>query len=201
MGVVRGGLWTYLSPRVACQKTDPGVELRILRSPPGLDPGKPGGLGLGVEARLLEGLAPGAGDEILARLQHAAGVLPEPYRRLAAPQEERPRLVSIEVDQDRASPQVRVDHAAFPRGLRRRGRGERLLGEEAKGGGDAPDVLGAPPAGKGEPLLEGHPPVAEVLVGEMHPPVSRPADVGNGGQEPAAGRLPDPGCEYAPGND
>src|SRR3712207_327873 len=71
----------------------------------------------------------------------------------------------------------------------------------SKGNGDAPDVLGAPPPRQGEPLLEGHPPVAEVLVGEMHPLVSRPANVGNGCQEAAARRLPYPGGEYAPGND
>src|SRR5919199_5559616 len=86
MGVVRGAIGPYLPSRMSRQKTDPGVELGIVGSPPGLDPGPPGCRRLSVKGRLLEGLAAGAGDEVFARLEHPTRVLPEPHRRLATSQ-------------------------------------------------------------------------------------------------------------------
>src|SRR5215207_409048 len=201
VGVVGGTLGPHLVTRVAGHEAYTGVEFGVLGAPPGLDPGEPGYLGLRVEARLFECLAAGAGGEVLARLEHPTRVLPEPDRWLAAPEEERPRLIPFEVHEDCARAQVRVDHALVTAGLRHRGLWEEFLGEGAQGTGDAPDVLRAPPARLFEPLFEGHPPVAEVLVREVHLHVARAGDVGHGSEEVAARRLPDPGGEDALGRD
>src|SRR5918994_369286 len=66
---------------------------------------------------------------------------------------------------------------------------------------DAPDVLGTPPARQPKPLLEGHPPVAEVLVREVYLRAVRAGYEGHGGEEVAARGRPDPRCQDALGCD
>src|ERR687886_1038187 len=142
IGVVGGAFEADLAARVAGEKTDPCVELGIVGRAPGLDPGPPYNLRLDIEVGLFEGLAPRAKGEVLARLEHAARVFPEPHRWLAAPQQEHPGLVVPQVYNDRPGAQGREDDAGTGRGGRRR-LGERSFGEGSYGSRDAQDVLAA----------------------------------------------------------
>src|SRR5215217_1023590 len=60
-------------------------------------------------------LAAGTGHEVLALLEHTAGVLPEPDGRLAAPEQQCPRPNAIEIDEHDPGPEVGGNHAhIFP---------------------------------------------------------------------------------------
>src|ERR687898_3080299 len=102
--------------RVPGEKADAGVELGVVGGTPGLDPGPPDKLRFGIQASFLKGLAPGASREVLTRLEHAARVLPEPFGRLATPQEQRPGLVAPpEIHDDRPGTEVGADGAGAGR--------------------------------------------------------------------------------------
>src|SRR5919199_1692196 len=81
IGVVGGAFEADLATRMAGEETDPCVELGIVGRAPGLHPGPPYNLRLDIEVGLFEGLAPRAKGEVLARLEHAARVFPEPHQR------------------------------------------------------------------------------------------------------------------------
>src|SRR5919107_2004294 len=203
-GVVGRGLRFYAAPGMACQETHAGVQVGVLGPTPRLYPGPPGVFDAGPYAGLLIQLSAGAGHEVLALLEHTAGVLPEPDGRLAAPEQQGPRLGSIEVDEHGPGPQVGGDHAGVLalRGWRGRFvRGFADLRHGTDGFGHAPDVLVVPPARQRHPFVERHPPVVEMLVGEADLVVARPSGVGYGGQASAARGVTDPGGDDAPRGD
>jgi hypothetical protein len=108
------GLRVYLSSLMPCQKAHAGVELRVIRVAPGLDPGPPGVFDTGQHAGLFVELTAGAGFEILAFFEHAARVLPEPNGRFAAPEQERPRLDASKINEYSPGPEVGRDYAGIP---------------------------------------------------------------------------------------
>src|SRR5215218_5143703 len=172
------------------------VAFGVMRRTPGLDPGPPDDLRLGIETSLFKSLALGASSKVLTGLEHTARVLPEPRRRLEASQKQCPGFVAPQVHHDSPSTEVGADDAGARR-IRRRRSGERSTGESPHGACNLQNVLLAPPARESEPFIEGGPPVLEVLVGEPNLVGADPAHVRNAREKAAAGALPDPGGEQA----
>ena len=108
------GIRVYLSSLMPRQKAHAGVELRVIRIAPGLDPGPPGAFDPGLHTCLFVELAAGAGFEILAFFEHAARVLPEPNGLFAAPEQERPRLNASKIHEYSPGPEVGRNYSCVP---------------------------------------------------------------------------------------
>src|SRR5918997_1882927 len=167
--VVGGPLQPDLAPDVPCDKAHPRVQLRVVGGLPRLDPRPPRQQGApNLQARLLPCLAPGAGLEVLAGLEDTTRVLPQTLGRLPAPHEERPRLGPPRVGDHHAGPQDGVGDGVGVAGGGRGGPVRWGLAELSHGVDHTPDVLRRPPARQLQPLVDGDPPVVEVLVGDPH---------------------------------
>src|SRR5215204_6247372 len=140
VGVVGEAFETDLGARMPGQEADASVEFGVMRRTPGLDPGPPDGLWLGIETDLFEGLASGASRKVLAGLEHTARALPEPRRRLEAPQKQCPGFVAPQVHHDSSGTEVGADDAEARR-IRRRRSGEHSAGKSPHVACNLQDVL------------------------------------------------------------